>query len=413
MIERKVIDGGWYGEALPSGEYAVAIAGGKCVETHAGRVSTEPRDLLFVRCTNKGGFRFAGQEADQPDRKGDGNYEYPGGDRKGDSFGVNPVIYDLEGNLYQAVGPTSHQGYRYVGPNNIPLTGDQTFHDPATDLFEYTRVGDLIIGQGHESGAIIEAEAGRRYLLEPGHCTFIRASQEGSRIAVTIVKLTEDKTVIYWLDRTDVFGLPLAPDQTPPSNPPPEPPKEDPKVPNEPASQIDKVDEVLKHYPERPLGPKHGEALEEIAYVTGAKLLVKPGSGVRVQGIEVSQDGLVIDGYFVDCLGDAENAATPAWTVKGPVRPEWTYVTPRKPAGGPQEPPGTPPPTPTPSFDPKPLLDRLNALEAALTEQAGILERAISRLEAEQFDPSDWTVKADCGRAWGHAHSITARLERK
>lgn len=229
-MRRLPIDNGWYCDALPSGAYVAALFEQHKVLTSDALVETGI-DLLFVRASDaKGPLRFAGQANVEPNDTRTGNWESVNSappSRVGGSFGVNPVIYDLNGDLKQA--RESHQGYRFVRPDNSIATGDETFFDPVNTLYEWSDAGDIRVGQDSEDGAIVLID-GQRRKLEPGHCTFIRATASNGVYAFGIVKLKENKSVLIWASRADLLALPLAPVE-PPTEPPIEPPEPEPEPP--------------------------------------------------------------------------------------------------------------------------------------------------------------------------------------
>lgn len=217
-MRRLPIAGGWYGEALTGGQFAVlvpAFQSGQIqrpalIHTHAGDISLPDGETgcLFVRCWQGPGddFRVAGQSW-----VGSGTLEHSGASWRvvGPSCGVSPVIYRADGVL----AVNSHcedgsQGYRYwpTGADR-PVTGDLSYRHPTEQLWEYTQAGDVLIGQG-ELGAVIIADGTRR-MLESGDCRWIRANRSGNTFAVAIVKQLTHETVLYWFDRDEIAQFPL------------------------------------------------------------------------------------------------------------------------------------------------------------------------------------------------------------
>lgn len=399
------IPGGWYGEAHPNGAYAVALFEQQALETHKGRWNIG-RDLLYVRTRAIPTFHAAGQ-----DQNGAGNYEVNSdGDimRVGDSFGVNPVIYDLQGNLIQATA--SHQGFRYVGPDNRPRTGDETYR--AGSLYEYTDAGDVRIGQGQESGCIVEID-GKRRVLETGHCTFIRVQFDSAMFAITIVKLQENKTVIYWLTRPELAALPeLVSPADPPKDEPKDPKPEEP-MPFIPEQEVKRAKEMLSTVrvqtgfgPGKPPFPY----VKEVAARLGGKWGLNGKRGNKndpstdILAYKLSDDPS-IQPIIVDVVVDGGGANGEAFGVlEYPQEFGAVWIAP----GSPQDATGDvpePTPDPTPSFDPKPLLERLNALEAAsrwTVTVMDLLAQRIAELENRKF-----TV--EIGSSWGHRHNATVK----
>lgn len=204
MIIKKVIAGGWHGYALPNGSYAVALRGQGRIEC---RDFTLPApELLYVVCNNGPlGLQIAGQE-----HFGTRNREWDGNSWTdvGPSFGVYPVIYKGQDLVQVPVG-ASHQGYRFVSDSGELVTGDQSMFDPVSQIHEYTDTGGFRIGQGHDSRCHVLGTDNVVRVLEEGECTFIRTTRDWDNFAVTIVKLKEGKTVIYWLTRDDLLQLPI------------------------------------------------------------------------------------------------------------------------------------------------------------------------------------------------------------
>jgi hypothetical protein len=222
-MTKKEFPGAWYGEALTSGAYVVLYKDSH-LETHQGRLDLPVvgDNVLYVRCTDVGGFRFAGQS-----HGGFGNWEHVGGMWRiaGPSFSVNPVIYDHAGTLHQAVD--SHQGFRFVDDTNRIWTGDETYADPANRIGEWTRHGDVTIGQSAFSCQALYD--GRRYVLASGSCRNIVFNRTGNSCAVTI-HIEGWGTVMHWFDVRELGQFPregVIVDPSPPPPPPPPPPPQD------------------------------------------------------------------------------------------------------------------------------------------------------------------------------------------
>lgn len=152
---------------------------------------------------------------------------------------------------------------------------------------------------------------------------------------------------------------------------------------------LEVVKTIRQKYP-TPLGPQHGDFLEELATALGLGLVQKNwGTYVLTRdGIGISQDCLMAHGgYHWDVLRDGENRAEPTFelvvhegTEDPIILPESRYVAPRsRPAspGAPQEPPPSPPPTP-PSFDAQ---GAVQALAGALQEFVRLVETRFGATE--------------------------------
>lgn len=246
-MTRVFLGGAWYGHLLPGGEYC-AITPNVGVVTHlggppllptdgAGHV-VEPWGLGFVRCTNVGGFRFAGQAHStttpacwewDPLAPGDHwvSYGPP-------CLGTEPVIYDREGVLHRNADPNETLGYRYVTSGNAIVTGNATY-GPFHGLFEYTYLGDNVwIGHAAYDGGGVQVlvrsldggrEVWRLLQLELGDCVWVVAERDGDIVALAFTRAREG-VVLLSTTMAELRALPLA---VPPPPPPP-PPKPDPAV---------------------------------------------------------------------------------------------------------------------------------------------------------------------------------------
>lgn len=217
------IPGAWFGDALPSGEYAATIPNVSLV-THHGPVALpadEPWGIGYPRITIVGGFHVAGQAHTLVNVTWTWDGEWDRID--GPCVGVSPVIFDRAGVLHindGYDGSIGSQGYRYVAPDGSLVTGDATYSAPQWGLNEYTDIGDgLIVGQGHESGLCVWDGTVLRE-LEPGNVRFVRANRAGDILAIAAT--LPDRVRCYWLTVAELRALPVQ-KPTPPS--PPEPPK--------------------------------------------------------------------------------------------------------------------------------------------------------------------------------------------
>lgn len=223
-MRRLTLPGGRYGEALPSGAYAVLVPAQNLVDTHLGPIPCTLDLPLYPRITEVGGFQIAGQAA-----TGGLALHYRASTglwtrAAQPSRGVNGHIFDRTGTL-QFAPPTTSQGYRYVADDGTLILGDATYADAARAIYEYTTRGDLTVGQGAQSGCLLLRGADR-VVLEPGDTRFVHFAQRGDQLAITIAKLTETRTVLIWLTVDEIDTLPReAPVGTPPPPvPPPAPP---------------------------------------------------------------------------------------------------------------------------------------------------------------------------------------------
>jgi hypothetical protein len=244
-MRRLAIPGGWYAEALTTGEY-VSVVRGSHIETHLGRIAlpapnTEP---LYVRASAIGGFRFAGQAS-----VATGTLEWVQGQGwrhdLATNWGVSGAIYDATGTLRISHDPAvGSQGWRYVEDGSGRLvSGDATYADLARRICEWTTHGDLTIGQDadHDRCLVLRGSE-RRVLDEGGECRFVRFNRTGTKIAVAIAKFRAQQSVLIWMDIADLAALPTITIGTP--APPPHPPPTEPDVTEEQVKKI--VDAALK-----------------------------------------------------------------------------------------------------------------------------------------------------------------------
>lgn len=223
----------WYGEALPNvpgqPEFRRAVISEGRIQTHYGSIPLLPVGTpRFLRLAPDG-IRCAGQE---PRDGFDGAWEWDGhGWTVVDPVccGTSPVIYQPDGRLLVShCGPVGVQGFRFIDEAGRAWTGDETYASPVYRLYEWTRHGNVVIGQAPTGGAIaINLETGLRVVLEPGDNTrWIRFNRAGDQLAVTIVHQTLLRTVMLWLTVDELALFPkdedtvIEPDKPPKELPP-------------------------------------------------------------------------------------------------------------------------------------------------------------------------------------------------
>lgn len=374
-MTRLSFPGGFYCDGLPSGEHAVLFPGSH-LQTHRGRIDLPGEDVLYLRITNIGGFKIAGQG-----HQSGLAWLWDSADGQWRSFGLthgqSPVIFDAQGNLqvFRYSGPnTSSQGYRYVAEDGRIVTGDETYADPSRQIWEYTTLAGVTIGQGGQGGCEVLLPERRR--LEPGDTRFIRVSEKDGLFSIAIVKPGE--AVLLWATRAELAQLPLVDSPAPPIDVPP--------VPQEPPSMADVLEtlkaERAKYPTDRPLTPAElGALLNAVAWAhkdEGVGLEKKTG-GFNVPqpktGIPVASDILRFPGNVGrDVLGDADGAAVPVWGDPGPADPA-TFVAPVDPAVTPQ-----PAPDPAPTPDPEPAPFATSELQQI---QCGLLMQIVAELQKQ------------------------------
>jgi hypothetical protein len=230
-MSRRYFPGGTTGELLPSGEYIINVRGSGML-THLGTVefpAGESAGVLFPRCTIVGGFKFAGQRNSTISRAA----EFVGGrwvSRDDLPYPTTnwPVIYDRLGQLHSnPVGGVGSQGYRYVTPANVIISGDATYGQ-RNGLNEYTDIGDgVLVGQSSVSFDALVFDGSTLRVLETGNRRFIVANRDGETVTIAM----SDPSGVIFLQTTmselralPVFTSPTAPPPTPPAVPPPVPP---------------------------------------------------------------------------------------------------------------------------------------------------------------------------------------------
>lgn len=368
-MKRVALAGASYAFCLPDGGW-----GASSLDSHVGssegRVELPGENVLaLVGTRHRGRLLMAGQGHDSG-----GCWLWDGAWKTlGPTFGVSPCAFG-DGLLCWAVSGTAYrrlnldtgevtehalaigsQGLRYVDASNTPIPGDQTYRDG--ELFEWTRRGNVVCGQGHDGGAVINGR-----VLDPGDRRFIRFERAGDDLAVAMVDLPGRSAILIWLHTSEIAGLPLSaalPNPGPilpiPGIPPTEPTMEIP-------DQTHVVAAVRATYP-TPLGAQHGACLIEIARAIGQGAgLLRKDSGTHIvlpDGTRVSQDIICFpDGDIYDCLGDAEGEARPTWSRAngGPLPSRYYRVS------------AEPEPSPEPSPEPEPTPPSGDVLVQILAE---------------------------------------------
>lgn len=433
-MQRRDFTRAWYGEALPDGSFAVISEG--IIKTHYGSIPITPvGDPLFLRLAPDG-KRCAGQE---PRDGFDGAWEWDGNKWAvvdPVACGTSPVIYDRTGQLVVShCGPVGVQGYRFVDQNGRLWTGDETYASPAYRLFEWTRQGNIVVGQGPDGNAIaLNLETGLRVILERGDNTrWIRFNRAGDQLAITIVHQSELRTVMLWLTVAELVNFPKDEDTI---VEPEKPPKE------LPASSVGVVDGVLRdprayiesffaRYPAYwwqdvfyALAPhlfKYGLGMQNSSAGVPRGRIYFPHAGCRdvrprpgEEKLGVRQEPAAWESWVDTVAGDNPSAypdPSSRWVWERRTGPDYVPI-------------GTPidPPPPPPSTD---LVKRVTVLEAAvgdLRSELGSARNAIIAL-SHDFDGlkslvleledlvvkvRDRKLKAEgsTSRSLGHSHNV-------
>lgn len=362
--------GGWYSVALPSGEFACLMPGSH-IQSHLGPILFPPdgQNVLFLDATAVDGFKIAGQS-----QGGLGNVEFDArwarwSVASAASHGVNPCLYDNAGILHHATPAQGSQGYRFCDDQNRLWTGDETYHDPARHLWEWTQLGDVTIG--FSDAALVALYHGQRRVIARGAsfgANSVRFKRQGDACALAYHDAASRETTLLWFDVSELASLPLE-HETPPPEPVPGPGPITMKLPDHVYATLQ---QVRAKYP-TPLVDKGAQLLNEVAWIHRAEgfgLEQKDGGNTcGCPGISVRMgcDILRTRDRGWDVLSDAEGAGEPQQADSGPADPA-RFVAPVNPSGQPDPPP---PPPPPPS----------GALEARVLE----LEKRLTALEKAEY----------------------------
>jgi hypothetical protein len=418
-LHREVHPGMLYGECWPSGAQVVS-----------------PPNLRFLRVSR--GWQTAGQ--DDAGRI----VSHEGRVLLETSCGVSPVIWVGETLVSNVDCQHGTQGYRYVRPDGTIATGDETYKHPTLPLWEYTDLGDgLLIGQG-EDGAVVWDGTMMR-LLEPGHCTFIRANREGDRVGIAIAKQQDGPSCVTFVcDMAELRALPPVTAPTPPPQLDPEP-EPMPTIPN----HFHVVQAMNRAYPDL-IAANTMDTVKEFMWRTVWALYLHDAHwgflskspaehGMELAGVgRVSVDAIAYKGAepVVDILssaGDGPGTGGITWGVDEHRRPSnlWMQPVPFPNGAPPPDPPDVPP---VPPGQPTPTRDEFNALKRYAESLAGHLQRVEKTADDAWAGADEALVKAkralavansvsvilgklkikgSTSRAYGHAHTIELPVEPK
>lgn len=397
-MKTRIIDGGWYADALPSGVWACCRHDGPDVTTHVGTL-TAPDRPLYIRIADHGPFRIAGV------RHGEGSPELAelkdrvvewgadGSQWHTHAFkgcGANPVIYDHDGVLRASDcgAGIGSQGFRYATSMGL-VTGDQTYGPKhGVDLFEWTDLGHgFRVGQGPDDNGAWFYDGQSYYEVIAGDARAIRARYANGVVSIACW-LRQHQSAFLWATVDEIRAnfpakaSPRLPKPTPVPTPTPEPTPTPMPMPD--SLLADLQAERAKYPDELEFEHEASEILNSVAWkhrVDGWGLSAKPsGNHVfsRAHGVFVAYD--ILHHKPTDTLWDV---ATGEWVN---FVPQWSQAehhhNPDRPWLAPVQPlSDVPAPTPVPSPEPPrvepapvackcdlaPVVARLEAIESQLT----------------------------------------------
>lgn len=203
----RFVPGGWFGDALPTGEFAVSVPGRRGILTHRGLVpyylDNPANTLQYIRVMNSGKFRFAGSttgtNSSSPSTYHQGVLECvldptsaaTEWSRRSAGVGLFPVIYDQRKVLRITMNGdnTGTEGFGYVDPDTgelVPRARTQTPEDRIR-LWGWTYLGDgLYIGQG-KTGGVLFFDGEFYHLLQPSgeaYSTYVVATRDDEQVSV-------------------------------------------------------------------------------------------------------------------------------------------------------------------------------------------------------------------------------------
>jgi hypothetical protein len=443
MITEFEVFGGLYGDSRPDGEIVVCMRGQRpLVRNNGVEIPLPPNgdNVLFPRIPEDGPVIIAGQGSQEHSGS---TWEWDGTEwhDRGFAPGTLPVIYDLRRQLHiAAVDRPTSQGYRAVERDGSPtgklIFGDDTLainaaagHDqPLRLLHEYTQIGDLLIGQDHDSGAhIVHVPSKMRYVLTPGDCRFILARYDAGTDILSIVVCRFDRQSVhfYWMHPDNVGSLDVYRPGTiippPVIVPPPSPGGSVP--PDESAlaratflafpddittlrAKCDETDALREQFGEADPRVQAGEVFvnnlkgkftRRIVWACAGHapqwgLLTKTTGALatRSDGVTHATDIAMWkgDGSIVDVMSDRNVA----WGVSGEKRPLEQWIAPL--AEDAVEPPPNPNPTPTPDG----VMERVTRLEAVIVDLKGSDAQLAIKMQALQHVVEELAARVDAIR---------------
>jgi hypothetical protein len=412
-VIRTPYPGAWSLDALPTGQW-VALYPGSHLQTHWGRVALppdEPFGVLFLQFSpTKDRFAGLAHSARTPLTL----WEYVVGiGWRSSRTAVGHVVYDPHGNLLDTL-PAGYQFFNEA--TQQPVSRIETY-GPRHGLSEWVAVGDLLIGQGHDSafpadnGGVRVWDGSVHRTLDVGRCTDISRHLDGEAVALSYVRAGEGGIVVQ-TTRAELRALPPVPQRpiiiTPPVKEP-DPMPDALLAPNEKAT----VERVIREHPEIDLttDATRERILDHIVAALGGKpwgrkAEKKNGDDLNTDVIAFLRPDNRFEMYDVIANGEA------FW--KGPrfgptVQGTNGWWAPARPVmvddGDPDDPDVI-------EIEPDlPTLAELTVAVALLATKVATLEaqhaQLLAALEARTIPPPPaYRVKGQTSRAFGHSHTI-------
>jgi hypothetical protein len=237
-MQIQTIPSAWYCEALCGGEYAALAFDGLSLITHLGTFATPAgRGPLYVRITNVGAaFKAIGQSQDT-----DATQEYIAGagwtSTPPGPFGVSGAIYDNYGvaNIATPQSGIGVNGWRYVTPENVLITGDATYFSPTLQINQFTQLPNgFLIGQNNGSDVIgleVITNDGVRRLVYEGNAEMPRSNADANGNVAIAFYVPSPGSATAVLLQTTYAELQACPPVVSTPTPEPEPPQPIPPQP--------------------------------------------------------------------------------------------------------------------------------------------------------------------------------------
>lgn len=202
-MERIALPGAWEGDALPGGRFCAAYPDRRIL-TNTGlfhapdwlrypRLSPLANTVVGTAQANPGRVYAVTAQASV--------------EIGPQSCGLSAVIFWPDGTVainYDCGAPYYSLGFRFI--TDRIYSGAETYADPVRNIFEWTELGDIVVGQGPEDGCHLLYQ-GRRYLVEPGAARVVRFARDGERLAVAMF-MQGFGFVAHWLTVNEIDGLP-------------------------------------------------------------------------------------------------------------------------------------------------------------------------------------------------------------